>query len=264
MPVLQMTQALFVAWQHPETRRTYPVGRLMMGCTTNGSDGLRYEFVYIKGALEAQKAGFKPFLAFPDLNKSYCSEDMFPFFANRLISRSRPDFEESVDRLGLDPESADEMAILSRSGGIRATDSIELFPMPTFDVETACYQSYFLAHGLRYLPPSSIDRVNSLNAGDALFIMADVQNPYDRRAIALRTDDRINVGYLPRYLLEDAWQLLEKCDLDFVKVTVQKVNPAPAPIQQRLLCHLRSCWPDGFKPFSTDTYQPLAASSARK
>ncbi len=46
-------RVLYVAWRSPTSRGIYPVGRLVEGDTTP-----RYEFAYIKGALEAEQHGF--------------------------------------------------------------------------------------------------------------------------------------------------------------------------------------------------------------
>lgn len=75
--------------------------------------------------------------------------------------------------------------------------------------------------------------------------------------MALRTEDWFVVGYMPDYLLEDAFEWDKSCG--YIELFVEKVNPMPAPVQQRLLCRMESCWPDGFKPFSTRRYQPLSA-----
>ncbi len=259
MALVHPPQALFVAWQQPKSRRYFPVGRLGLAANADSDDIARYEFAYIRGALDAVKEGFQPFLAFPDLNRVYRSEDLPPFFANRVMPRSRPDFANAVAWLGLDPSTADEMTILARNGGVRATDSLELFPRPLLDATTACYQTWFLAHGLRYLHPSAHKRIAMLTTDDRLYILPDVQNPADSLALALRSDDRVFVGYVPRYLLEDTWQLLQECGWDVVKVFVDQLNPSPAPLQQRLLCRLEACWPDGFVPFAGPTYQPISA-----
>ena len=90
--------------------------------------------------------------------------------------------------------------------------------------------------------------------------MCDVQNLVDPSAIALRTTDLQIVGYMPSYLVEDAHMLQQTCA--FWEVYVDRVNPPPAPLQQRLLCRLESCWPDGFVPYSTERYQPLTSDAA--
>ena len=52
MIVTQPSQALFVAWQQPDSRRYFPVGRLA-ACPREA--GIVYEFAYIRGAAEAAK-----------------------------------------------------------------------------------------------------------------------------------------------------------------------------------------------------------------
>ena len=255
MTMLDTPQAVFVAWQQPESRRYFPVGRLESG---TGPESARYEFAYIQGALDAAKEGFQPFLAFPELDRVYRSEELFPFFANRVMSRSRSDFADCVKRLGLDPETADEMSILARSGGVRATDSVELFPMPTFDSAAGCYRTHFLMHGFRHLEPDEQKRVLRLKQNERLELVPEPTNPNDPKAIRLKTCDASFVGYVPRYVLEDVWALADACS--YIDVYVEHVNPPPSPIQQRLLCRMASCWPDGFSPFSSSTYQPISST----
>lgn len=53
---------LFLAWQAPQSRTWYPVGKLTQ------AKGL-YHFTYLQGALTAHtKAGFTPIVSFPDFN----------------------------------------------------------------------------------------------------------------------------------------------------------------------------------------------------
>jgi hypothetical protein len=244
-------RALFVAWQDPESRRYFPVGRLVSG-VNHGNP--KYEFAYLQGALEAEHYGFEPFPAFPDLRHVYRAERLFPFFANRLMSPNRPDYLDFVGHLNLPPD-ADEIEVLGRSGGLRATDALELYA-PQYDRENCCYRTFFLAHGIGYLPSASIERVLTLQPGDRLFLMLDIQNPVDKTAIVLATEDRILVGYIPRYLLPDTHRLTKSCEE--VYVGVAQVNPPPAPRQQRLLCRLESCWPADFQPFCTPEHKPIA------
>jgi hypothetical protein len=37
-----------------------------------------------------------------------------------------------------------------------------------------------------------------------------------------------------------------------------------APLQQRLLCRMQSCWPDDFQPCSGHEFQPIAAGVAAR
>ena len=257
MIVDQTVRALYVAWQQPESRRYFPVGRLVAG-SANGRE--LYEFVYAGGALEAAAEGFRPFLAFPDFLGVYRSDRLFPFFTNRLMSRSRPDFPDYVARLGLD-SSADDLTILARSGGMRATDSLEMFPLPLFDPALNCFQTYFWMHGFRHLTQEQQQRVLRLQPGERLVAEPEPTNPSDTNAIRLFSQDQIFVGCIPRYFASDACHLLKECNS--FDVFVERVNPEPAPTQQRLLCDLQSCWPEGFVPCNTRTYRPLAPEAWR-
>jgi len=247
----QQLQALYVAWQQPETRRFYPVARLVAG--VGDLPGL-YEFVYVRGAEQAQKANFEPFPAFPTLSEVYRSGDLFPFFANRLMSSSRPDYPSYLQSLGLD-SNADPMLILARSGGGRATDSIELFSFPARTEENGAFRTFFWMHGFRYLDQGQHYRILSLQPGEELFATPEPDNPVDPHAIQLLTADHAKVGYAPRYLANEVMGSLNAGVNG--RIFVERVNPYPAPTQQRLLCRLDACWPSNFQPFTSDAYQPI-------
>ena len=254
----EITRALFVAWQNPETRRFTPVARLAQIVGDDCQDC--FEFVYIQAAREAaEHQGFLPFLAFPELEGLYRARQLFPMFANRILPKSRPDFADYLEQLGLPPATSSPVSILSRSGGRRATDTLELFPLPTLEPGIG-YRTWFWARALRHLGPMSRERITQLQVNERLYVMCDVQNPVDPMALALRTDDRAVVGYMPTYLLDDTHELLQTCS--FCQVYVDRLNPSSAPIQQCLLCRLESCWPAGFVPYSTPRYQPLAQGAA--
>lgn len=255
----EITQALFVAWQQPESRRFYPVARLALAADEDCQQC--YEFAYIQGAREAEQHGFQPFLSFPDLEQVYRSPELFPLFSNRLLPASRMEYPQYIDRLGLVPDKANVLEVLGRSGGARATDTVELFPLPTYDPEFESYATRFLAHSIRQLLPASHERIGRLQFGDPLFPMLDCPRDNGSAAVALRTEDQIIVGYMPSYLVDDARHLLTRCEL--FEVFVEKVNPHPAPISERLLCRLESCWPPDFMPFAAERYQPVSAEAAK-
>lgn len=242
------SKTLFLVWQDPKVRCWYPVGRLTF-------DGTLYQFVYIQGARRAQQeAGFQPLLTFPSFTQVYESMEIFPLFANRVMPSTRPEYKQLVEWLSLPQNEADPMAFLARTGGARATDSFELLACPEPD-EEGNYRFHFPVHGLRYLPPIALERIERLQPGENLLMAADFQNPYEKNAIILRTLDNHLVGYCPGYVLEDALNLLSQCE--FCEATVERVNPPATPIQFRLLCRLTACWPEGFSPFSTPIYNPI-------
>lgn len=107
----------------------------------------------------------------------------------------RAEYREYLSTLAMDPEHADPMTILIRSGGGRVTDSLEMFEVPRLSNEGSPFQTHFLAHGIRYLNSQSQQRINALQPNDRLLIMHDFQNPADYLALALRSEDRSIVGY---------------------------------------------------------------------
>jgi len=243
-------KTLFLAWQDPTSRTWFPVGRLT-------HEGGIYYFSYLQGAIEAkEKANFQPLWSFPDIHHGYSSTELFPIFANRLLRPSRPDYKDFVQWLNMPEQQDDPIALLARSGGKRKTDSFEVFPCPERD-DQGNYHIHFFAHGLRHFPEEIQQYVQSLQLGTPLLVAHDVQNKFDSRALILRTEDLHFVGYCPRYLTQDFFELICQFPLQ-VKVTVERVNPPPTPLQFRLLCNLTATWTEAFQPFSSPIYQPLA------
>jgi hypothetical protein len=250
---------LFVAWQDQESRRWFPIGRL-------DADRDRYIFAYTGGARRAQvEAGFRPLVSFPELYTIYLSEDLFPLFSNRLLPRSRPEYESYLNWLGVDETERDPVTILARSGGRKATDTLELFPSPDRN-ERGEYEIYFLMHGLNHVPEDSLKRAMVLSPGELLLPMRDFQNPKDSEAVAFRTAEQYDkdlyiVGYCPRYLRSEILRLV---DLGYQpRITVERVNRAPAPREFRLLCKVVTQWPSGFQPFNEPDFQPLSAEDIK-
>jgi hypothetical protein len=239
-------KVLYLAWQDPESRHWYPVGKL-------SSDKGIYRFVYTKGATLSKN--FVPFGSMRELSEVYRSREMFPLFANRLISKKRPEYRDFLCWLDLREDEADPLVLLARTEGVRATDSLTVFPCPERDPQGK-YVVHFFSHGIRYLPDDARIRISKLQVGDRLYLMPDPQNKYDSCAIAVRTADPATiVGYCPRYISRDFLKILEN-DPDAVQVRVKRVN-TDAPIQLRLLCTLTADWPESFKPCSSEYYEEL-------
>ncbi len=244
-------RTLFLAWQDPNTRSWFPVGRLRQ--RPQGG----FAFAYTKGARAAREAGFDYINGFDSFEKVYESDELFPLFANRLMRASRPDYPEYIQRLKV-AEDADEMAVLARSGGRRLTDAFEVFPLPLPD-EKGRYHVHFFAHGIQYLGSKAQDAAEALPANAPLFLMRDSQNPKDADALLMRTKLFVSVGFCPRYLLKDVNDLLEREAKD-VCVIVEQINPPPAPIQQRILCSLTAPWPKDFQPCNDEPFQLIVSA----
>ena len=175
-------KTLFLAWQDPQSRTWFPIGRLTR-------EAGMYHFSYLQGALQAkEQANFQPIWAFPNFYQHYTSIDLFPLFANRLLRPSRPDYKDFVQWLNIPATDKDPIALLARSGGRRKTDSFEVFPCPERDAQGE-YHIHFFAHGLRHFPEEAQTYVQSLQPKTRLFITHDMQNSMDSRALILRTED---------------------------------------------------------------------------
>lgn len=251
-----MKNVLFVAWraESPTGGSWSPVGRLE-------HDGGRYRFSYTKGATTA--VNFHPFSGMENLEEVYESEELFPVFANRLLPKTRPEYEAFLKWGAFDSASPpNPISFLSVTEGIRQTDSIELFPCPGPD-EIGCYLNRFFLHGLRHMPAAARSRVDQLQIGEELFLSLDIGNKFDRHAVSVRTNgsDVFILGYVPRYLARDVWRIIAGCDPSVIEVRAVRVN-RDAPLQQRLLCEMHSCWPENFTPCSDEDFQPLAHAVA--
>jgi len=121
-----MANALLVAWRSGAPERGWqPVGRLEY-------DGGVYRFFYTQGA--KMLADFQPFPQMENLEEVYESEELFPVFANRLLSKSRPEYEAYLKWGGFDPNNPPQpLSILGVTEGRRQPDSIEMFPCPVPD-----------------------------------------------------------------------------------------------------------------------------------
>jgi len=192
-----------------------------------------------------------------NLGQVYESEELFPLFANRLLSRSRPEYEMFLRWGGFKPdEPPDPIAVLSVTEGIRQTDAIEVFPCPQPDT-SGCYINKFFLHGIRWVPPEALASIAALRPEARLLMEPEPSNPVDPNAVAvIHADSDRRIGYVPRYLAKDVRKILEQCGNSFTQLFVERLN-SDAPVQQRVLCRMNSCWPEGFEPCSGESFQPI-------
>lgn len=247
-------KSLFLAWQAPtdsaRSRAWFPVGRL--DAETEAS---HYRFRYTRGALKAKEdVGFAPLLAFPDFEKDYASDELFPLFKNRVLSSKRADFQEYIEWLDLDRGHADPISILSVSGGERVTDNLEVFPKVNADAEGNFHGRFFL-HGLRHLGEKAIERAARLKVGEDLRVLVELNNPATRLAVPLLTEDYQMIGWAPRYLVDDLINCVPHAPELSAKIA--RINADSAPLNQRILIDYAGRAPKGTQPMSTPDFKPL-------
>jgi hypothetical protein len=241
-------KALYIAWQDPETKLWHTVGELR-------KQNQFYCFSYTQGALASPNFTFLGRMR--DLYQHYISDTLFPLFANRVLSNSRPEYPNYVRWLALDPQTQpDAMQLLSRSGGFRATDDLCVYPSPEIN-ENDEIELFFFSHGLRYLAPENLLQLNQLESGTPLSFDTEKDNTKDPFALNIKTNQLTKVGYCPRYLNQDFHKLLNKTE---IKLSVERLN-TDAPIQFRLLCRAAFKLPNGFQLFNNSEYLPLTKNA---
>lgn len=219
-------KSLYVAWQNEVSREWVPVAKL-------SKSEAGYQLAYTKGAGRA--IGFSGLGRMTDLDKVYYSPELFPFFSNRIISKSRPEFKSYKRWLGLEePPTDDPLAILSVTGGLRATDSLELIPEPNINDSTLTLD--FFARGLRHhFLPAEFSTL--IKEGERAYLMLDIQNLFDKAAIALRSENsKALLGYLPRYFNKAVTKEISNSP-DDVTVVLRRIN-GDASLDMRLLFRL--------------------------
>lgn len=246
------TKTLFLAWQdkRDDGWQWYPVGRLDVTPPL-------YRFRYIGGAERARKAtGFLPLLLdFPTMDKDYRSQELFPLFRNRVIAQGRPDRMDYLRNLDL-PEHATPAEILSVSGGVRVTDTYEVFPKIEKGVDGEFTCRFFL-HGRRHVSPSAQKRLDRLKPQEKLYVSLELANPVDGLAVQIQTTDYHMIGWTPRYLVGDLVMAIAEGLGDY-RARVVRVNPQPAPSSQRVLIEMQGHWKE-HEPMSGEDFRPLVA-----
>jgi HIRAN domain len=257
--MIDLIPTLYLAWQDVASRRWFSVGRLRKLADQ------RYEFVYLRGYLEAHaQAGMSPILGFPDPETRYVSDALFPHFQNRVMPRSREDYPVYIERLGFHEPPRDPLEILARSGGRKVTDSFTyyLFPEPAAILSPEGQRRYkvcFFIHGMRYMQQAAQERAGGAKLHEKLFLMSDFQNPADPEAMAIRTKDNHLLGYVPRVYCADLHEL-HRAEQP-IELTVEHVNSAATPSWAGVMCRVEAPWPERFRALAAPEYEPLAVEA---
>ena len=249
-------RTLFLAWQDKgDSRQWFPIGRLDADRALS-----RYRFRYTGGAVRAQEeAYFQALPEFPEMEKEYLSPALFYLFQNRVMKPNRPDFAEHIKRLGLSGASnPDPFQILSVSGGQRATDFYEVFPKIEKNADGGFATRFFL-HGWRYATEFAQERLKQLKPEEELYVVLELNNPVTRLAVQLQTQDYHMIGWVPRYLVSDLVQAMAESPGEY-KATVVRINPAPAPMKQRVLIELRGNLGE-HEPMTSEDFRPLVEAT---
>jgi hypothetical protein len=244
---------LIVTWKSNASNGILPVAELIVRMAEP-----HYSFGYLEGVREAQGSGFQPFLAFPNLEARYESESLFPFFANRVLPTTRPDYLESLTAVGLNAQDASVTEVLGRTNGRRATDRIETILVPIPDA-LGRYRTHFFLRGVNHSPRAEAI-IAQLDPDELLTLVAEAGNDYNPRARRVQGRGH-KLGYVPDYLVDDLDELEREAGVVPV-VFGERANLPPQPAHYRLLCRIDCQWPRGFAPFRDPRLAPYGNREA--
>lgn len=223
---------LLVTRRNPETRRYLSLG--LLSCEPDG-----YRFGYLRSAIE--NPDFQPLPGLGQANRAYEAEQLFPVFAERVMSSRRPDRREALASLGL-PETAAPFEVLINSGGRSVGDAVELLPAPKA-LSDGSLTLDFLVHGVRHMSPRSQDRISELRPGEPLLLILEPENPVNARACLVSDRDRLPLGYVPDPLLP----ILEAMTAPSAQVV--RANDARVGFHFRLAVRIEGNVGAGVQPF---------------
>ena len=104
--------------------------------------------------------------------------------------------------------------ILSTDGGYRAADAYEVFPR-VVKAPDGSFKSRFFLHGWRHVDPDAKHRLESLTAGEELYVTLELANPATRVAVQIQTTDYQMIGWAPRYLVRELAKAMAEKSRDY-------------------------------------------------
>ena len=258
-PARERATELLVLWQHPQTRRILPVGRL-------AHDGTTYTFDYTRAAGDID--GFRQLPGMGRPGEQFQSTRLPSLLRQRVMSPDRPDFFEYVGNLGLSPATATPWEQIVESGGERAGDTLQFMELPRVN-DANLAQARFLVNGVRYVAgverqisgiPTLVDArtledaFSRLHVGDRLEILPEEGNEIDEHALMV-VSSGVPLGWVPRFLAPSVRRLLSE---GRVFATVMRVNGPSAPTHLRLALEMNAPAPVGFSFDPEGSWEPLS------
>ena len=182
---------LFVTWQAPESRRIFPIARVMRRPSGD------YEWAYVRAVSDARAQGFVGLPGYEDLDAVCVSPGLPALFAHRLPPRGRrraaPGTQPANDLF--DPTPITLLVPL----GSGTNERLEVFA-PPLPAPLGKAWGVFVARGVGRTPGSEV-AVESLTPHERLLLWPEPDNAYNRRALLLLREDRTPSGLragLPR------------------------------------------------------------------
>jgi len=183
---------LLVIWGAPSDGGRHAIGHL-----TREPSGAPYRFWYERDLSAAIARGFTLFPSFPEHRKEehpFEARYLFATFTDRIPSPHRSDGARMLESWGVE-RTDDQFEMLAKSGGLRATDRIEVAEYRAANDDLLVPLEFRIA-GVKYVPSEARAR---LTLGAALRLEREPTNPHDPSAtIIATTSDGKHAGYVPR------------------------------------------------------------------
>ncbi|TSB47690.1 HIRAN domain-containing protein [Alkalicoccobacillus porphyridii] len=186
-----MSNLLWLIWQNKESRYKYHVGNLYYK-----SNGYYFEYNkdgHSRNVFEAMDNGFLPLANFPTLGKAYYSPTLFPAFTKRLPNKRRPDYNELLEKFGVDTKASD-MELLRITKGKTNMDSMELIMPITVD-PSGSFNLTFHIEGWRYYNGSKV--WSDLEKDQTVHLILEPYNEHDDFAVSIHSKSGEKLGYAP-------------------------------------------------------------------
>ncbi len=183
---------LFIVWGAPSDG-----GRHVIGHLTRERSAAPFRFWYERDLSAAKQHGFALLPAFPEHQTEeapYEARYLFATFADRIPSLHRSDADQMFRFWGIERRD-DQFEILAKSGGLRATDKLELseYRGATDPLTTPLEMR---VAGVKYVP---LEERAVLTPGAQLSFERQPTNSFDPCAtIIATTADGRRAGYVPR------------------------------------------------------------------
>jgi hypothetical protein len=189
-------ERLHVMWRVPDRGN-----RLVVGELSRDPRGYHFQYgssVYRDDLARARDMGFPGLPAFPldaTGGGQWSGSYLFPTFAQRIPSPTRPDFRAILADWGID-SADDPFEVLARSGGLQRTDRIEVSEYRDLTDPLDVPLRFRVAAASHVDPAGSAGEVQA--AGDQVSFVRDLVNPVDPHATMIVAGGGRTLGYVPR------------------------------------------------------------------
>jgi len=185
----QYLERLIVIWRAPHAKGGT---RHVVGDLFREQGG--YKFEYRPGLDAAERGGFTEIPEFPRRAKPYRSGGyLFPTFAQRIPAPTRPDSQAMLAEWGV-THPDDPLEILARSGGLQATDRLELAEYRPDDDDLTVPLSFRVAGQRLYDDPDA----TRVEVGTPVELQREPHNPHDANACLVVSIGGVRLGHVPR------------------------------------------------------------------